>query len=152
MAHHSTGVSREEESLHCLTRWYFHHTFALSLTFIQLILDLLALLLFHISLTTFSITNATHSCLTLTLFTLLFCFLAIIFDTASRRPNGADSQQILGDGVGLSDPYHRHAHSLFRGQQGLFISPFFTSYIPAYEGASTPLWFQLTYSCIHSKT
>ena len=113
--------------------------------------------LFHISLTTFSftyITNATHSSLTLTLFKLLllsFLFLAIIFDTASRRPNGADSQQILGDGVGLSDPYHRHAHSLRWGRQGLLISPFFTSFIPAREGASTPLWIKLAHSCIHSK-
>ena len=98
--------------------YYFHHTFALSLA---LFLSLL------LSLTSFSFILALLHSLLLTLLTLpilplhlhylrysffLFLFLAIIFDTASRRPNGADSQQILGDGVGLSDPYHRHAHSL----------------------------------------
>ena len=107
----------------------------------------------YVSLTSFSFILALLHSLLLTLLTLpilplhlhylrysffLFLFLAIIFDTASRRPNGADSQQILGDGVGLSDPYHGHAHSLRRGWQSLLISPFFTSFIPAYVGASTP--------------
>ena len=61
MSHYSAGVSREEESLHCLTRWHFHHTFALSLTFIQLII---------ISLTSFSFILALLHYLLLTLLTL----------------------------------------------------------------------------------
>ena len=45
------------------------------------------------------------------------------------RTNRTDSGEVLGDDLGLSDPYYCHAHSLYGGRQdqGLFPLSLYTS-------------------------